>query len=668
MGATLTISPQQLSAAADLGSSENVTLSIRNNGAAWKLYNLKFNSSGAEAAGTTPSGASAPLFQLVEVDLLDSSGSTIATYTSPLTYPISVAADNILNIVVKYTPYTTPDYGVPDTDALILLSDAPGPYPPGSTNNVVLFGMGLTEGVQYSLADAYYTAAGTVKSYIFVDPSLPALTVPASVGIKKLGKIIERIDQQVGVVEVDNVELIMSEDYSTYADGFWYHILNGDPQRAKDVEIMLTIMEGTDETFLFRGVALRDSLEFDEFYVDQPNGAPSKWVRGVKMQLASGLERLKNVQISALVGECEQHTVSGTINSGAATFITLRAVLASALRLAFGQAYDDTLLVNNTTDFFVNVGGTNGLGNNDGTDYNWPELYLTFEYLGGMGAYLGYRGLFFDSTASGAWINRYGSAYELLAHIALAFGAVPRYTYGDGTGLISATAANNKSRIELNSRGAAGSTASLVTMNGGVLSSKPIGTAPMQPLKTRVSDFFGSTHDPNAADTDYAPAAYFAVNGVEISGQAPAIGFDLDLLMDFYQGSATNTATNDPPIIYRALFYQIAPAPSWAGVKVYDYKNATYRIWQAAMFQTWENAFAVMSCYYFMQRFHPGQMQIAREYSSMQSTLGGVTSQRNTRTLMITQIDDGEVTRNFYASAVEKDVENNRAQVTWAQN
>jgi hypothetical protein len=78
----------------------------------------------------------------------------------------------------------------------------------------------------YNLA-SMNTLAGTLKSYLYVDTILPALTVPTGSYIISMDEIVERIDVDPGVIDIENVNINIQEDYSTYSEGFWSKIING---------------------------------------------------------------------------------------------------------------------------------------------------------------------------------------------------------------------------------------------------------------------------------------------------------------------------------------------------------------------------------------------------------------------------------------------------------
>ena len=72
-------------------------------------------------------------------------------------------------------------------------------------------------------------------------------------------------------------------------------------------------------------------------------------------------------------------------------------------------------------------------------------------------------------------------------------------------------------------------------------------------------------------------------------------------------------------------------------------------------------------CEYYFYRFTDGRTQFTRTYDSLKGTLT-YTSQRYMQTSVGTQINDGVSTRNYYASEVRKDAQNDKISIVWVED
>lgn len=623
MALTLNIGPSPLSFNSGLGSNQSLSLTLT-------------------AVGGT-----------VTVNALALTGSSTFVLVSPPVTPFNVVVGTPVTVNVKYTPTQTPNWGIPDQGLVTITSNAPVTT---SVQLIALYGIGTTPGVQYQLPVAYNTASGVVKTYLIVDPALPALTLPTAVKIASMGKITERIDAQAGVVDTEQMRVTLGEDYSTYSEGFWYKVINGYP---KDVQLMFTLMEGTNETFLFRGRVFKANATWEEIHINpvqdtsSPGVAPTKWVRSVQLQLVSAIDMLKSVAVSSLLGECRSHFVNAV---SIYNFVSLKSVVAAMIKLAYGVTYNEALVVNNATDFYFKSSTDSSSG---ATNWQWTDCGVMAQQIDTNGIYQ--DKVYFSVSNSNSWLNRFASAYELLVYLSFGFAAVPRFTFGDGTGLISATPANNLPRLEFNGRGHAGMTTSYVAMGGDVNESKSITDSPHQPHSIRVADEAGPYTD-GAGNT--GPVSYWSLWGHLFWGAAPgAASFDVDLTVDFF---VRNGPSEGDPQRYLYVELSLTHA-SVDSMYVWDYIGGAYTANSNWYFTVADNALASSLSYYLMKRFNPGRFQYTRTYGRLSSTVGGVSSQRNTKTLMGTTISDGVTARNFYATSVEKDVEKNQVTVTWVQ-
>ena len=211
------------------------------------------------------------------------------------------------------------------------------------------------------------TISGLLKSYLFVDSSLPPLNIPLGDWLLEKKELVERIDVDPCVVDVENIQIDLLEDYSIYPEGFWYKIVNGYP--TKDIQIMFTLMEGTDETFLFRGSVYRRNTNQAEFYV---NGVDR--VRGMSMQLVS--LALASGEIATSDVTAELRTNRSLYDSCApvndyretAYMYKLSALLKAIVKLTWSENVGNVDVVNNSFDLMASLNGSDWV--------QWTDLYF----------------------------------------------------------------------------------------------------------------------------------------------------------------------------------------------------------------------------------------------------------------------------------------------------
>jgi hypothetical protein len=474
---------------------------------------------------------------------------------------------------------------------------------------------------QVQLPTIYNTAAGTLKVYLFHNDSITDLVYPTMVTFVNIDEIVETIDIPGGTTLIDNVDVTIMEDYNVHAEGFWHKLINGYDY---DFELMFTLMEETDETFLFRGKLYRTNVDEGEYYLDNLTGTPSSVVRGVKFKLVSSLKVLEEVTVTDLITECTDHYVV----IGGHPYIKIQAVLASMIKLAYGIAYNVDLLINNSTDFLFSIDTTPP---SYARKFNDTYIYWT-------------TGGYFDSTQSYAWVNRFADAFELLGHLCKMFGLIPRYTFGTAAGLIDSTPANNTHRIILNSRGRFGST---ITMSGKLRSSHFVSDTPRKAGTMRATE----TQDRNQS-------YWYLKDVLEFGTPPPFAEFDVDLENDFHVSMPTGSGDEK-----RFLYNNDEDAMT--DMEYWNYATNGYSTLEDD--GSHNNLLSQGIVQYLFNRFPGGRVEYEREYMSIKAVSGTTDSQRNLQTLARHTIHDGATSRNFYASEVRKDITTNKACVVWVE-
>ncbi|MBE3141473.1 MAG: hypothetical protein IMZ53_12935 [Thermoplasmata archaeon] len=455
------------------------------------------------------------------------------------------------------------------------------------------------------------------------------LTYPTSVRFLSVSPIRESVDAEAGVTEFDNADIDVKEDYSTYPEGFWHRLINTYP--AFDFELMFTIMEGSDETFLFRGKIYRINIQETEHYLDDTVGTPSKVVRGVAFKLVSSLKVLEEVSLTDLLTECASHYWT----YGSITAIYIKSVIASMIKLAYGESYSESLVVNYSGEILFQ------------SDALAPLSWST------IGIDVTVEGNYLDSSGDYqySWIKRFANAYDLLQYLCRQFAIIPRYSFGDTNGLISGTPANNKHRLSFNSRG--NPSGSTVTMSGKLLNSVFSSDTPRKARTVRITEV--QPHVITGLIENY----WYLKDVLQAGEPPPFAEFDIDTNCEF---RANLTAE-----VYNILYQQFGGVTyAVNSIWYYDYTSPAHWV-HLEDGGSHTNLLAEAIAKYYYDRFSSGRVQYEREYKSIKANNGTTNSQRNCQTLMRHVIHDGVIERTFYATEVEKDIFTNKVKVCWVQ-
>jgi hypothetical protein len=387
---------------------------------------------------------------------------------------------------------------------------------------------------------------------------------------------------------------------------------------------MFTVTEGENETFLFRGSIYRGNTDFNEIYA---NGTDR--VRILSTQLVSMLGALQSVTMTDLRTEILTHIE--TLTNG--NFIQMSSIVGSIVTLAYGEPFSKTLAVNNSTDIQATLW-------EDYTTFvaDWQDLYIWDT----VNVYL-------YSVGDGrAWTDRFATAFDLLKHLSLHFGVVPRYSFGTADELIDPTPANNSHRITFNSRGRASASLSM-----------PV------PLESKfISDTTYKSHSIRASDTLDATRTGYVTERDKIYKEnlepLPFEKFDTDIQVDWNTSMAS---------VYVLYYLGVDTLCHQANVRYYNYDTKAYvPIAQAEGVNNWISAIVNYLFYRFLIK---KRFEYTRSYNTIMASNSTITSQRVLRTLakhQITDIIDGaSVTNDYYATEVHKNIMTNRSKIVWVQ-
>ena len=481
----------------------------------------------------------------------------------------------------------------------------------------------------HQLPDINNLACGVVRCKLFYDPSITA-TIPTTVPFTNIGDFVERIDADPGIVDIENVQLEIKEDYSVHSEGFWHKIINGYPKL--DVQIMFSIMEGSDEVFLFRGSIYRANTTFGKVYI---NGTDK--VRTLSTQLVSMLTASDNIATSSLNVSNVAHII---YDSGGGKYYLSKFsdVLSMIIALAYGFGVSDCEFTNNSNDIMGKVTGS--------TYKKWTDLYFIAWSTGITGN--ADRG--FLSNTTDHWSNSFAKTSDLLKHLCSIFGCVASYSFGDDSGIITGTSAD-KHRITLSSRGQNAQ----VIPSGKLLISDFTSESPILAKNIRFT----------LSQDNTKTRSWF--NGVGYGNAAlPSNAtFDIDLTTEFRV-----TLVGVWNELWNNLYdYSGSGSIYDAIVSVIEYWNYQTKSYSEADTQ-WYDAGAD----YYHYRFYNNRFQYTRTYGSLKAIKGNdppITSIRNLKSLIghkITDIIDGASVENtYYATGIKKSLIKNTVEITWLQ-
>jgi len=548
---------------------------------------------------------------------------------------------------------------------------------------ISLTGRGFS--TEYSLPDIENNPAGVMKISLIVDTSLPELTIPSTVKVLHIGTLTELIDVEPGVVDVQNLELELAEDYTTYTQGFWYKVIQGYP--TVNVEFKFILEEDGVDTFYFWGKVYRQEVEWPEHYIST---GETDVIRSVRLRLVSLIHSIKDIAIADIVTEALTHATpfsDGWAGLYETDAVLMSDLLASIVSVGFDQTYDAAAAQVRSTDFKMEFNGGEVEKNIEDCYMLTKTIYQEAPPLLQTSSKNGYLdGENDDANNPHRWESEFADGFSLLTRIALNFGWVVRYYYGktDGT-YDAATPANNLHRLEFLTRG--NSYAGLITPEKGIKQSTLFSDSVIKTSNIRVVDVHAAhttvSWSVGAGYLDHTVGESWAIDGIEVDGYDPQTAsallltdnfavrpspkfaeFDLGIGLLFIVSYAVSTdelSLND----YRGLFTEEAASPGEFqfanGARYYDYNAATWVTGVTNMVT------AVMQ--YYNRRFSPGRRMYERTYGSLKFDDTGVTSHSSITPLKRIEIYDQNTAADvvYYATEIRKDFENNETTVLWIE-
>ena len=136
-----------------------------------------------------------------------------------------------------------------------------------------------------------------------------SLTVPTAHTILGISEVKERPEDSVGVFEIATMTVDIQDDTSTYAQGFWYKVMND----ATEVQLKVIRDTDADSVCLFWGYSINQYVVWEEFFNNE-----AAFIRRGRFTMVSMLGKLRDASLSSILTEfhthdavCDQPEVAG---------------------------------------------------------------------------------------------------------------------------------------------------------------------------------------------------------------------------------------------------------------------------------------------------------------------------------------------------------------------
>lgn len=497
-------------------------------------------------------------------------------------------------------------------------------------------------------------SGGSMKCFLYVDSSVGALTIPDTVSVLSITPLKESVDISAGQTDLQNVTVSLSDNYDDYADGFWFNLIEGNP--LAEIQMLFILTESGSDTYYYRGSLFRESVQWRELYI-----SGSDAIRTVEAQFISPIQALKNVTTADLITYitdthpeifCEigkNERVTAEIER----MVTVKNILAAMIELALDLSEGTAAVISRGADIIVyNDRLAEWYDPLDG--YFWVQSYDSdfSSYRDTWSPYnLSATPLIVDTTNQGAlWITRYSNCFDLLKSITNSLGVVPRYYYGDSSGIYQGDA-NDAHTLELVIRGRTGDyltnaklTESTMVSNT-ALKNINVVTHGIGNYATTMHSWIISGNYESSNSSNYDENAKISIENSQF----------FDLLYYVYEGSLV---TSDDTLVSTENHF--APPTK---VAYYDYRSSGPSAWVEAVNTYIYNRMNEALTKYLAYRFSSKRKEYTRTYGTMAFNNGSTTTHQNARIMAKTTINS----ESFYASEVTKDVSHNKTTIKWMQ-
>ncbi len=448
----------------------------------------------------------------------------------------------------------------------------------------------------------------TLKVTVFYDSTTGVSSgeIPsAAASIVNIGEFIERIEKKAGTMEAANVTIDLKDDYSTYAAGVWYKLLQG-----SEFQMRFYLDEGAGDTFLFWGMLSKDTENrYKERFISSP-GSSGRYFRAISVPLVSMLYKLKDASIfSTLFTTIAANDYNDSLGGTSMRFDELIGCFAVT---AWGGT-DASVANSPVFPSASEIQFQDSLGN----WRNIQELSIRVQLTNSPITVSAYFDAY-DLTGR-YWGNRFKNPLEVLAHLAKSYGYLIRYFYGQADGTIGVS--GNYHRIQFVTRGRT----SNIVVPGEVVESEMSVASMLVPDKTYFSRF----------------------DDTENYGET---GGDIEERLDFLY--SPGTIAN-----YEKFYYnRFGTYSAVSAVRFYNYSVAGYGGSSYTTEAIWN---------YHFYRITSNTQSYKRTHYGLGATYSGVTSHRLLIPGCRISIHDGVASRDFYANEVRKNLYKNSASLQW---
>lgn len=449
------------------------------------------------------------------------------------------------------------------------------------------------------------------------------LTIPADPTLVFDSDLISRLDGIPGIIEPQSWKIRFMEDYSTYAEGFWFKVLMvGDPA----IEVLLN--EGTGNKYIFRGHCLREAISFGEFDFF------GNIQRGGSFQCKSEIDKINNLTVQSLFNYLDTIRID--------TFLFYNRLIDFVIAAA-NLGYEQT---------GVSIVQTGNLNEIIGKDESFGQYFSFGEFC--MWAN---ETTYSQTGLRSHWISTYTGTLDLIRDIAGNFGLL----------IDSAFAPDGKPTIRIFGR-----SGSVATLEMPIESSIGFDNA----LVTRIT----------AGDSRSGSSAWIepvGSRGGSSGGTRSEILYNYHLTT-FPQNKRSDLSIKT--LFAKWHYPQTFPDARWTiftqvpgndvlrvtAMKFYDYANATYSADIAtdndpSILADGKVIIAEPILGYLYRRFFNDKRMYERTYATLKATIGGNVSTTNMELGVKTQINDGISTRTYYATEIRKNFMTNRMFVKWIE-
>lgn len=356
--------------------------------------------------------------------------------------------------------------------------------------------------------ETFTMMVGTITPVVY---SPTAYTTPTKNTILSIGEITDSVDDKNGGIILGNVRIQAREDYSAEnPGGFWYAVLSNENDNA---EFSFTIRQGAEQpTFFFYGTIDRKTAVFTDHFRD---GAR---ITTVEFEAVAAIQKLQRVSVQSVIDVITNTGIGSpltAINLGGGDFdyyISIPNLIACFTYAAFNPYNGQSL--------------ANSQGNIKGNDlqymYSNSPYYLSDLYvyvgtkIGGATTWFAY----YNAAVDGAWVKRFGNAFDVLRMIFNNFGIIPSYRW-DGS----------SHKIDICTRGRSGSDVS--GLSGKEKTFETTLDIEIKPLSIR-STFQALQASTNKYDAWIMQTDYYSAPVIQ-SGEPPNnnSSFEIDLAPDF---------------------------------------------------------------------------------------------------------------------------------------